>query len=93
MYGRASGRLCALSEPTVNHRMGDPPARDHSHCGAPRGKEQGLAGSRATGGMGGDRDGAFRFPTAEMTANCKQMMDARKQYLSQNSPAIVYNLG
>lgn len=36
------------------------------------GKEQGLAGAGAPGGRGRHRrDGAFRFNTTEMTANCK----------------------
>ena len=70
----------------MNHGVGDPPAEDGSRCGAPQGKEQGFGASGATRGMGGDQDGAFRFHTAEVTVDCKQMMDARKQYLRQKFP-------
>ena len=91
--GGAGGRLRALSEPAVDHRAGVPPAQAAGHCRAPQGKAQGLAGSGATGGRSEGRGGAFRFHAAGMAANCMQMMDARKRYPSQSSPAIVYSLG
>lgn len=33
-------------------------------------------------------DGAFRFNTTEMTANCKQRTDTRTQYVSKRAQAI-----